>query len=120
MTSEEEQRDWRGELDRMTAEHAGDLVTIEILDPALGYQHEARRLPFSEISFDPKDDVVVIAVGGTGAEYPVVLRHMVWHPSEVDVAADEVPQPAVRVVEPDGTTTLVVFYPGDDVGTQQA
>lgn len=120
MTSEEKQRDWRGELDRMTTEHAGDLMTIEVLDPESGYQHEAQRLPFSEITYDPGDDVVVIAVGGTGAQHLVVLRHMVWCPSEVDVATDEVPQPAVRVVEPDGTTSLVVFHPDGDSGTQPA
>jgi hypothetical protein len=36
---------------------------------------------------------------------------MAWHPVKVDLAADDVPQPAVRIVELDSTTTLVVFYP---------
>ena len=103
--------EWRGALDALTADHPGELVTIEVLDPEVGYQHEAERLPFSAITYDPADDVVIISVGGRGERYPVVLRHMVWHPVEVDLAADDVPQPAVRVVEPDSTTTFVVFYP---------
>jgi hypothetical protein len=93
------------------ADHPGELVTIEVLDPEVGYQHEAERLPFSAITYDPADDVVIISVGGRDERYPVVLRHMVWHPVGVGLSAADVPQPAVRVVEPDSTTTLVVFYP---------
>jgi hypothetical protein len=35
---------------------------------------------------------------------------MVWHPAEVDIAVEDVPEPAARIVEPDGTTTLVIFF----------
>jgi hypothetical protein len=62
------------------------------------------------INYDPKDDVVIVAVGGRSPQYPVVLRHMVWHPTEVDTGTDDLPQSTVRVVEADGTTTLVIFY----------
>src|SRR4030088_2000232 len=102
---------WQSALDQLTADHDGEQVTIEVLDPSVGYQHEADRMPFVYINYDPKDDVVIVAVGGRPARYPVVLRHMIYPPSEVDIAVDDVPGPAVRVVEPDGTTTLVVFYP---------
>lgn len=54
---------------------------------------------------------MIVAVGGHTSEYPVVLRHMVWHPTKVDIAADDLSRPTVRVVESDGTTTLVTFYP---------
>jgi hypothetical protein len=104
---------WRSALDQLTADHEGEQVTIEILDPSVGYQHEADRLPFSYLSYDPKDDVVVIAVGGRSRRYPVVLRHLVYQPSEVDIVTGDVSQPAVRIVEPDSTTTLVVFHPDE-------
>jgi hypothetical protein len=101
---------WRSTLDQLTTEHSGVPVAIEVLDPSVGYQHEAELLPFFAITYDPEADAVIISVGGHSPRYPVVLRHMVWHPTEVDIAVDEVPQPAVRVVEPDSTTTLVVFH----------
>jgi hypothetical protein len=104
--------EWRSALDQLTTKHSGEPVAIEVLDPSVGYQHEAELLPFSAITYDPAADVVIISVGGNSPGYPVVLRHMVWHPTEVDIAVDEVPEPAVRVVEPDSTTTLVVFHPG--------
>jgi hypothetical protein len=109
--------EWKSALDQLTDDHEGERVTIELLDPAVGHQHEAEQLPFVYINYDPKDDVVITAVGGTSPKYPVVLRHMVWHPSEVDIAVEDVPHPAVRIVEPDGTITLVTLYPAGSPGT---
>jgi hypothetical protein len=103
--------DWKNALDQLTADHHGKYITIELLDRSVGHQHEAERLPFSYINYDPKDDVVIVAVGGNSPQHPVVLRHMVWHPTEVDIAVEEVPEPAVRIVDQDGTITLVVFFP---------
>jgi hypothetical protein len=100
--------EWAGAFDRLTKEHEGQYLTIELLDPEYGDQHEAERLPFAYAAYDPRDDVVIVAVGGNSPRYPVVLRHMVWHPSEVDLAPDG----AFRVVEQDGTTTLVSFFAG--------
>ena len=102
--------EWKSALDQLTADNEGRYVTIELLDPVAGHQHEVERLPFSYINYDPKDDVIVIAVCGNSPQYPVVLRHMVWHPTEMDIAVEEVPEPAVRIVEPDDTTTLVIFF----------
>jgi hypothetical protein len=101
---------WRGQLDGLTADHEGQDVTIEVVDQEYGDQHEAERLPFRYASYDPKDDVVIIAIGGRSSRYPVVLRHMVWHPTEVDV---DTQVNAVRVVEPDGTTTIMTFFPAE-------
>ena len=105
-TSKADRGEWEGLLDGLTKEHEGQHVTIELLDPEYGDQHEAERLPFAYATYDPRDDVVIVAVGGNSPRYPVVLRHMVWHPQAVDVAPDG----AFRVVEPDGTTTLVSFF----------
>jgi hypothetical protein len=102
--------EWKTVLDQLTADHKRKYVTIELLDPLVGHQHEVERLPFSYINHDPKDDVVTVAVGGNSPRHPVVLRHMVWHPTEVDLAVEEVSEPAVRIVEPDSTTTLVIFF----------
>jgi hypothetical protein len=110
MTETLDRTEWQNALDKLTAEHEGEHVTIELLDPEVGHQHEADRLPFAYINYDPKDDVVIVAVGGRSPRHPVVLRHMVWHPVEVDLAVDVIPEPAVRVVERDGTTTLVIFF----------
>jgi hypothetical protein len=38
---------WRSTLDGWTSDHVGDEVTIEVLDPSVGHQYEAEKLPFS-------------------------------------------------------------------------
>jgi len=97
---------WVEGLDRLTKDREGQQVTIEVLERTFGDQLEAERLPFAYASYDPKDDAVIVAVGGRSSRYPVVLRHMVWHPTEVDIDLDG---GAFRVVEQDGTTTIVSF-----------
>jgi hypothetical protein len=101
---------WESRLEQLTKEYEGAFVTIEVLEPDYVANEEVEHLPFTAAAYDPRDDVVIVSVGGRTAEYPVVLRHMVWHPVEVDVADDAKP-PRLRVVEKDGTTTVVVFYP---------
>ena len=41
--------EWKNALDQLTADHEGQHVTIELLDPSVGYQHEAERLPFAYV-----------------------------------------------------------------------
>lgn len=110
---------WRALLDELTEAHSGDLVTIEVENPSIGHQHEAERLPFSYLAYDPKDDAVVVGVGGRPPGYPVVLRHIVTQPKEVDVSTCDVPQPVVRVVDVEDTATLITFFPGDS-GTESS
>jgi acetamidase/formamidase len=96
---------WVEQLDAVTREHEGDEITIEVLDKDWGDAHEAQRMPFSYVSYDKKDDVVIIGVGGSSAAWPVLLRHMVWHPTEVSLAVVG-EATALRLTEPDGTVTL--------------
>jgi Family of unknown function (DUF5335) len=98
---------WVWQLEQLTKDRVGEYVTIEILDPAHGDGQAAERLPFAYAAYDPRDDVVVIAVGGNTPTYPVVLRHMIWHPTEVAVDADI---GALKVVEKEGTTTITSFH----------
>jgi hypothetical protein len=112
-TPKADHAEWTDLLDQLTEKHEGQFVTIELLDSKYGDQHEAEHLPFAYATYDPRDDVVIVAVGGRSAQYPVVLRHMVWHPSDVRVA----PGDAFRVVDPDGTATLVTFHPTESAAS---
>ena len=107
-SSTTDQEEWVSQLEQLTKDREGQYVTIEILHPEFGDGRQAERLPFAYTSDDPKDDAVIVAVGGRSSSYPVVLRHMIWHPTEVDIDPDA---GAFRVVEQDGTTTIVSFFP---------
>jgi hypothetical protein len=102
--------EWQAYLDRLTAEGAGSEVTIEILDSELGDQPEAERLPLAYLSYDPKDDTVIVAVNGEDPHEPV-LRHMIPHPKVLlaDALPPYVPW-AIDVIEADGTQTIVTAH----------
>ena len=104
---------WRAQLDDLTEQFAGGSVTIEVLDREFGDEEEAQRLPLAFIEYDPKDDVVIVAVGGESARYPVVLRHIVRDPQNVVVdtlgGGDDAPV-AVDVAGGDGGHTIVTIH----------
>jgi len=117
--SPEQRTEWTRLTDRLSAEYAGYDVTIEVLDPEVGDNPMVERLPFDGVTYDPKDDVLVAAVGGKDQRYPVVLRHLIHHPRELVV--DQNPQgAALKVTDESGTTTLVsLLRPRDDEAPQQ-
>ena len=100
---------WESTLDQLTEEHEGEEITIELLDLPYGDLREAERMPFAYVTYDRRDDTVIIAVGGRSARYPVVLRHMIERPTEVRVDARPA-SAALMVVDVDGTATLVSFF----------
>jgi Family of unknown function (DUF5335) len=108
---------WQAQLDELTRQHEGHDVTIELLDRDLGDEEEVERLPLSYIGFDPKDDVVIVAVGGRDGRYPVVLRHLVEHPQRIlaDSSADD-GRVALDVVDGEGDHTIITIRPPAAVG----
>jgi hypothetical protein len=104
--SPEQRTEWTKLTDRLTAEYQGYDVTIEVLDPEAGDNPLVERLPFDNITYDHKDDVAVVGIGGNSPRYPVVLRHLIYHPQEFVV--DLVPEgAALKITDDTGTTTVV-------------
>lgn len=99
---------WADYLQSLGPELDGLLVTIEIIEEQIGDQVEAERLPLQTIGYDPRDNVVEIAVGGRGVRYPVVLRHFVSNPQEIAVERTGGGAPsAILITDGDGQRTLV-------------
>ena len=106
--SPEQRTDWSTLTDRLSAEYAGYVATIEVLGSDVGDNQMVERLPFDHVTYDHKDDVLVVAVGGKDQRYPVVLRHLVHHPQEI--AFDLIHQgAALKITDSTGTTTLVTL-----------
>jgi hypothetical protein len=104
--SAEQRTEWTRLTERLTAEYQGYDVTIEILDPEVGANSLVERLPFDTVTYDHKDDVLVISVGGNSQRYPVALRHVIHHPQELVV--DLIPEGGgLKITDSTGTTTLV-------------
>ena len=103
-------QEWRRFLDAITQGEEGQPVTVEIVSAELGSRVEADRLPLSYVSYDDRDDVVVVAVRGGDASEDR-LDHIVENPWKI---LFDPPSPdAVRRIDiegPDGAHTLVTLH----------
>jgi hypothetical protein len=105
---------WREALELLTKEHEGGEVTIEVVHEELGDLVEAEKIPLAYLQYDHKDDAVIVAVGGQGRRYPVVLRHIISHPTAIRRVQPRSPgvAHAIAVAGSDGNETLVTLHHG--------
>lgn len=90
--------EWHPFFDHMAKVLAGKRVEIEVASLALGAQVEAEWLPLLGIAYDPKSDVVEIALEG--------VDHLVRKPREVfvDLAAGGLI--SIEIVDGDGNRQI--------------
>jgi hypothetical protein len=72
--------EWRVFCDRMSKALIGKQAEIEIASLALGSQVQGEWLPLIGIAYDPKNDLIEIALDG--------LDHLVYRPREMYVDID--------------------------------
>jgi hypothetical protein len=79
MASEKLEKDkWKQMLDRLTKSVIGKSVEIEVASLGIGDQIEAEWTPLVGIAYDPKDDLVEVAVGDE-------VDHLINKPKEIYV-----------------------------------
>ena len=102
--------DWPEFLDGFSLQHAGWLVTIELLDPDLGAQTLAREIPLAGITADlrgaGKGEITIIA-GRAGEDH---VTHGIVEPVRVFLlqnpeGADE----ALEIEAPGDVRTIIQF-----------
>jgi hypothetical protein len=109
---------WVEYFDSIAGRIEGRLATIEIMSEELGDQTDVERLPLQAVGYDPKDNVLEIAVGGRGTRYPVVLRHFISDPQAISIQQSEPSAPsAILVTDTDGTRTLLKLFEPAALGT---
>lgn len=84
---------WHAYFDHMSKVLDGKRVEIEVDALAIGSQIEAEWLPLLGITYDPKDDVVEVALEG--------LDHMIHKPRDVFVDQIAVDLSSVEVIDND-------------------
>jgi hypothetical protein len=101
--------DWGSCFDDFTRRNGGRLATVRVVDPRLGDQVEARSLPFSGISSNPKGRGPIVlqlgkAAGGANVEHPVDEPSEVW----VELT-DEGADAALEILSEGGRKTILEF-----------
>jgi hypothetical protein len=90
---------WTEFLTNLSRAIAGKRAEIEIASLDLGDQIQAEWLPLLGMSYDPKDDLIEIALEG--------LDHLIRHPVRLMVESEGLHISSIEVVDAGGLQQLV-------------
>jgi hypothetical protein len=108
VTTQEIPRDaWTRYFDEFSKTMGTLEATVEVDGPDVGAQTIAERLVLTGISYDHKDDVLVIGLDAPGGPPPEDLQHMVANPTRIWVATGEDLTPTFDIDDSEGHKTLV-------------
>jgi hypothetical protein len=101
MAKQLEKSQWRAYFDQMSKALVGKRAEIEVASLKLGDQIEAEWLPLLGISYDPKDDIIEIALEG--------VDHLIPKPREVYVEENGLELSSLEVIDAEGTHQIIVL-----------
>jgi len=80
--------DWRATLDEFSSCHEGWRVSLELLTPELGAQHEIEDLPLRGVAAEvgAKDSTITIAAGSKGLDQ---VTHVIHEPTRVQLEKND-------------------------------
>jgi Family of unknown function (DUF5335) len=93
-----EKEQWRPFFDRLSKGLDGKQAEIEIASLYLGDQVEAEWLPLLGIVYDPKNDIIELALDG--------LDHMIHKPREIYIDNGAQTLMSLEIVDADGTKQI--------------
>lgn len=94
-----EKEAWHPYFDNITKILEGKRVEVEIASLKIGDQVEAEWLPLIGIVYDPKDDIIEVALEG--------LDHLIHKPREVFVDQEAVELISMEVIDADDTRQII-------------
>jgi hypothetical protein len=94
-----EKREWRPFLDGMSKILDTAVAEVEVASLNLGDQTEAEWVPLNGITYDPRDDIVEIALDG--------VDHMIRKPREIYVDNGAAGLTSIEIVNADGIKEIV-------------
>jgi Family of unknown function (DUF5335) len=99
---------WAEYLNSVTEDLRNQPISIEIVDPEMPPVFEAKRLALQMLTYDRRDDVFEVAAAQGGPRLPSVLRHLVDHPTRIEVDSPVSLTPTTIVVDArDGVRTVI-------------
>ncbi|WFU82523.1 DUF5335 domain-containing protein [Bradyrhizobium sp. CIAT3101] len=101
MAKKLEKSQWRGYFDLISKALTGKRAEIEVASLNRGDQIEAEWLPFYGISYDPRNDVVALALEGHD--------HLIHKPREIYIEGEGLVLSSLEVIDADGVRQIVVL-----------
>jgi hypothetical protein len=90
---------WKPYFDHVSKLLDGKRAEVEVASLNLGDQIQADWLPLIGITYDPKDDLIEVALEG--------LDHMIRRPRDVYVDQEAVELTSVEVIDQDDTRQII-------------
>jgi hypothetical protein len=109
-TQEIPQAAWREYFDDLSKTLPTVKATVEIAGRDIGAQVAAERQLLTGISYDHKDDVIVIGLDAPGG-LPEDAEHLVYGPQKVFVAAEIDGETVIDIEDSEGQKTIVHVEP---------
>jgi hypothetical protein len=100
---------WREYFDTLAKVLPTVEVTVEVIGRDLGDQFIGERVLLAGISYDDKDDVLVIGLDTPGG-LPEEVEHLVDHPQRIMVTGLDDGSTVIEVEDPDGHQTLIRYH----------
>lgn len=101
MAQKIEKPEWQTFFDTLSKSLVGMRVEIEVASLSLGDQIEAEWLPLLGIAYDPKDDVLEIALDG--------FDHLIPRPQELYADTGAGTLLSFEVIDADGVSQIVML-----------
>lgn len=90
---------WRPYLDQLSRKLSGEEAEMRVAGLKLGNQVEAEWLPLKGVTYDHRDDILVISLEG--------LEHIIHSPKSVHVEAGNGMLTSLEVVDADGVQCVL-------------
>lgn len=94
-----EKAKWRPFLDAVSKLLPAKVAEVEVASLKLGDQVQAEWLPLIGVTYDPKDDIVEVALEG--------IDHLIYHPREIYLDNGSGTLTSLEIVDAEGTKQIV-------------
>jgi hypothetical protein len=96
-----DKKQWKPFFDGISKVLGAKQAEIEVLSLDLGDQIEAEWLPLLGITYDPKDDLIEVALEG--------VDHLIPKPQEVWVEADGLDLSSIQIIDVNGVRQILML-----------
>ncbi|MDD2704568.1 MAG: DUF5335 domain-containing protein [Acidocella sp.] len=96
-----EKAKWGPYFDRLSKKLTGQEAEVRVLSLGLGDQVEAEWVQIRGVTYDHKDDIVVISLEG--------IEHIIHQPKSIHIDAPEGGLAGFEVVDADGVKCVIQF-----------
>ena len=92
---------WQSYFDRVAKALGAKLVQVEITGLGLGDQARAESLPLIGISYDPRSDILAVALEG--------IEHNIQHPKQIHVEQNVESVYSIEAVDDEGEHHILLL-----------